>query len=69
MSKRNINKDDISLFEQIKHLDKNETEYWMARQLAKTLEYSDFRNFIKVIHKAAQACEIHTHSMDSKNMY
>jgi len=57
MSEKNINKEEKSLFEQIKHIDENSIEYWQARQLSKTLGYSDFRNFVKVLHKAAKACE------------
>ncbi|MDD5373762.1 MAG: DNA damage-inducible protein D [Sulfurimonas sp.] len=43
-------------FEDIKQLDSNGVEFWYARALAKVLEYSDFRNFIKVIDKAKEAC-------------
>lgn len=57
MSEEIINKDKESLFEQIKHIDENGIEYWQARQLSKALDYSDFRNFIKVLQKAAKACE------------
>lgn len=46
----------LSLFEQIKQTDENGNEYWMARQLSKVLKYKDFRNFIKVIAKAKEAC-------------
>jgi DNA-damage-inducible protein D len=51
-----INKRLMSVFEQIKYTDENENEFWMARQLAKALEYTDFRNFISVIEKAKDAC-------------
>ena len=47
----------LSIFEQIKHTDKNGIEYWMARQLAKALEYTDFRNFTSVIDKVKEACK------------
>lgn len=47
----------LNLFEQIRQVDENGNEYWLARQLAKVLEYTDFRNFIKVITKAKEACE------------
>ena len=47
----------LSVFEQIKQTDKNGNEFWMARQLAKTLYYTDFRNFLGVIEKAKEACE------------
>jgi len=57
MSEKNITNNKKSLFEQIKHFDENGIEYWQARQLSKALDYTDFRNFIKVIQKAAKACE------------
>jgi DNA-damage-inducible protein D len=57
MSEELINKENESLFEQIKHIDENGIEYWKARQLSKALGYTDFRNFIKVLQKAAKACE------------
>ena len=40
------------LFEEIKHIDENGNEYWLARELQKVLEYKDWRNFNKVIDKA-----------------
>ena len=46
----------LNLFEQIKHIDENGDEFWMARQLAKVLDYTDFRNFVGVISKAVEAC-------------
>lgn len=33
-------------------------EYWSARDLAPLLDYKDWRNFLKVLSKAIQACEI-----------
>lgn len=45
-----------SLFEQIKHTDADNSEFWYARQLSKVLEYTDFRNFSSVINKAKEAC-------------
>ena len=46
----------LSIFEQIKQTDQNGNEFWGARQLAKVLEYTDFRNFQSVINKAKEAC-------------
>jgi DNA-damage-inducible protein D len=54
---KEIIKTALTVFEQIKHTDNNGNEFWMARQLAKVLEYTDFRNFITVINKAKEACE------------
>lgn len=47
----------MSLFEKIKQTDENGNEFWMARQLAKVLQYSDFRNFTSVVEKAKEACK------------
>jgi len=54
---KGINKNVLSVFEQIKHTDDNNIEFWTARQLAKVLEYTDFRNFTSVIEKAKEACK------------
>lgn len=54
---KEISKPKASLFEQIRHTDENGNEYWMARQLSKVLDYTDFRNFTGVIEKARNACE------------
>ena len=54
---KELTNQNLSLFEQIKQIDKNGNEYWMARQLAKALDYTDFRNFVTVINKATGACK------------
>ena len=41
-----------SIFENIKHIDENGNEYWEARELQRVLQYSEWRNFKKVIDKA-----------------
>ena len=53
---KEISQRDLSVFEQIKVTDEFGNEYWGARQLAKVLEYTDFRNFQSVINKAKEAC-------------
>ena len=60
-------------FETIKRLDENGSEYWSSRDLAKALEYSDYRNFQTVIGKAKIACEnsdevIHNHFVEATAM-
>lgn len=62
-----------TIFEQIKEIDENGNEYWGARQLSKTLEYTDFRNFQTVINKAKEACRnsgelIENHIVDFNEM-
>ena len=54
---KEISKPKARPFEQIRHTDKNGNEYWMARQLSKVLDYTDFRNFTGVIEKAWNACK------------
>ena len=45
-----------SLFESIKHINEYGQEVWYARELAKVLDYKDFRNFELIIFKAMEAC-------------
>ena len=45
-----------NIFENIKHIDEYESEYWYARELSKVLEYRDWRNFLKVLNKLKEAC-------------
>ncbi|WP_448607176.1 DNA damage-inducible protein D [Paenimyroides ceti] len=44
-----------TVFEQLKKLDEYGNEYWSARDLAKTLEYSEYRHFLPVISRAKEA--------------
>jgi len=46
-----------SIFENIKNVDEYGQEYWYARELSKVLEYSDWRNFLKVLNKTKEACK------------
>lgn len=46
-----------TLFEQIRKSDDNGNEFWSARDLAKVLEYTEYRNFKPVIKKAKEACK------------
>lgn len=45
------------VFEEIKHINEYDKEFWYARELAHLLEYSKWDNFKKVIEKAKKACE------------
>ena len=44
------------VFENIKHIDENGNEYWLARELIITLGYKEWRKFNNVIKKAMEAC-------------
>lgn len=56
--KNNIEQLAHDTFESIKQTDDFGNEFWYARALAKVLDYSDYRNFIKVIEKAKIACQL-----------
>ena len=56
-----MNKDLIEVthhqtFESLKQEEEG-CEFWSARQLAKVLEYSEYRHFLPVIDKAKEACK------------
>jgi len=51
-------------FEGIKQLNEYGGEFWMARRLAKILEYAEYRNFFPVIEKAKKACEFSGQNID-----
>src|ERR1035437_7706455 len=53
---KEISKHKPTLFEQIKRVDEKGNEYWSARDLAKALEYSEYRHFVPVIERAKEAC-------------
>lgn len=46
-----------NLFESIKRVNEYGQEFWYAREMQKVLEYTEWRNFLKVIAKARDACE------------
>lgn len=44
-------------FEEIKHISEDGLEFWYARELADVLNYSQWRNFAKVLERAVLACK------------
>ena len=44
-------------FEDIKHIDEEGNEFWLARELQLVLDYKEWRKFENVIKKAINACE------------
>jgi DNA-damage-inducible protein D len=50
-------------FERIKRVNQSGAEFWSARELARVLEYTDFRNFVAVINKAREACANSGHTV------
>ena len=61
------------VFEDIKHIDENGNEYWLARELMEVLEYSLWQNFHKTIKIAMKNCnnsnyDISYHFIDVNKM-
>jgi DNA-damage-inducible protein D len=61
------------IFESIKKINQHHAEYWSGRELAKALDYSDYRNFLEVIKKAKESCKnsgqsIRDHFVDITDM-
>ena len=54
----NIEKIQNDIFDNIKHFDENNNEYWLARELQLALQYTKWENFHKVIKTAQIACKI-----------
>ena len=50
-------------FEDVKHIRNDGSEYWFARELALVLNYTQWRNFTKVIDKAMIACHNSGHDV------
>lgn len=54
---KDIKKSGLTVFEQIRRTDENGNEFWSAREMAKVLEYSEYRHFLPVIERAKEACK------------
>ena len=50
-------------FESVKHIDENNIEFWLARELQPVLQYAKWSNFNKVIDTAKIACKISGHNV------
>ena len=53
----NLDAKEYQRFEDIKHMTDEGMEFWYARELAPVLEYTEWRNFSKVVDKAMLACQ------------
>lgn len=70
---KDIEKYSEAIFEDIKHINEYEQEFWYARELQEILEYSQWRRFKEVIDRAKEACEnsgnvVHNHFADVGKM-
>jgi DNA-damage-inducible protein D len=63
----------VSPFESIRREDEEGNEYWSARDLARVLGYTQWRNFMSAVEKASAACansgqEVSDHFADTSKM-
>ena len=58
-----INEYTEKVFEEIKHMDEKENEYWLARDLMPLLEYTLWQRFSNVIKKAMENCRNSNHNI------
>ncbi len=56
MSDKKITQEHHATFEGIKQTDAQAHEYWLARPLAKVLDYSEYRHFLPVLERSREAC-------------
>ena len=52
-------------FENIKHVDEENQEFWYAREISRVLEYTEWRNFVKVLNNAKEACKNSDNDIDN----
>lgn len=69
----NLKKYSENTFESIKHVNEYGKEFWYGRELQKVLDYTEWRNFVKVIEKAKETCknskiEVSDHIVEVNNM-
>jgi DNA-damage-inducible protein D len=54
---KDIQKSGLTVFEQIRRTDENGNEFWSAREMAKVLDYSEYRHFLPAMERAMEACK------------
>ncbi len=57
MTEKKVSDQHHTTFDGIRHLDEAGNEFLQARQLAKVLEYSEYRHFVPVIDRVKVACQ------------
>lgn len=63
MSARRVVEQHHKTFEGLRRRDAHGNEYWMARELAAVLEYSEYRHFLPVIERGREACRNSGHDV------
>ena len=64
MTEKRIFEQHQETFEGMRQFDAEGNEFWIARQLAKVLEYSEYRHFQPVIERAKEACRNSGHVIE-----
>jgi len=64
MTAKRIAEQHHETFESIRQLDADGNEFWIARQLAKVLDYSEYRHFQPVIERAKESCRNSDHAVE-----
>ncbi len=64
MTEKRIVEQHHETFEGMRQFDAEGNEFWLARQLAKVLEYSEYRHFQPVIERAKEACRNSGHPVE-----
>ncbi|BCG21852.1 DNA-damage-inducible protein D [Pseudomonas tohonis] len=62
--KRNITDRHHATFEGLRQMDAQGNEFWLARQLAEVLGYSQYRHFTPVVARAREACLRSGHAVE-----
>lgn len=56
MADKHITQQHHTTFEGIRRVDADGNDFWLARQLASVLDYSQYRHFVPVVERAKDAC-------------
>lgn len=56
MIDKHIERRHRATFDAIRHVDEAGNEFWKARELARALDYSEYRHFLPVVERASEAC-------------
>lgn len=56
MTDKSVSTQHHATFEGLRQVDDEGNEFWMARQLAVVLDYSQYRHFLPVVERAREAC-------------
>ena len=57
MTDKQVAQQHHATFQAIRHVDDEGNEFWLARALAKVLDYSEYRHFLPVVERAREACK------------